>query len=103
MRLRLWYFSQVDFEWDPTKAEVNLRKHGITFDFATNVFHDDRRIEYPDPGDYGGEDRWIAVGRAGEFVLVVVFTLRGASVRIISARRGDRHEYLGYWAGEIQV
>jgi len=93
----------VDFEWDPAKAEANLRKHGITFDFATNVFYDDHRTEYPDPEDRDGESRWLAVGLAQDIVLVVVFTLREDAIRIISARRGDRHEYIGYWTGEVQV
>jgi uncharacterized protein (DUF4415 family)/uncharacterized DUF497 family protein len=66
----------VEFEWDPTKAEVNLRKHGVTFEFATAVFLDPDRIEELD-GQHTDEERWIATGRVEQFVLVVVFTLRG--------------------------
>jgi uncharacterized protein len=51
-----------DFEWDPVKAEANLRKHKVTFYFATNVFFDPNRVERPDPEDHDGEERWLAVG-----------------------------------------
>jgi len=26
------------FEWDPEKAELNLKKHGVSFDEAATVF-----------------------------------------------------------------
>lgn len=92
-----------DFEWDPMKAEANLRKHRVTFDFATNVFSDPNCVESPDPEDHEGEERWLGIGQAQEFVLVVVFTLRQDVIRIISARRADRYEYIRYWTGEIQA
>ena len=28
------------FEWDPNKARLNLRKHGVSFDEAVTVFYD---------------------------------------------------------------
>lgn len=28
------------FEWDPAKADSNLRKHGLAFDEAATVFAD---------------------------------------------------------------
>jgi uncharacterized DUF497 family protein len=90
----------VEFEWNPTKAEANLRKHGITFEFATAVFLDPDRMEQLDE-EHFDEERWIATGRVEEFVLVVVFTLRGENIRIISARRGIRNEYIRYWTGQI--
>ncbi|WP_205068279.1 BrnT family toxin [Photobacterium phosphoreum] len=32
--------SYLQFEWDPNKAESNIRKHGITFIEAESVFSD---------------------------------------------------------------
>jgi uncharacterized DUF497 family protein len=93
----------VDFEWDPTKAETNLRKHGVTFSFATNVFSDPNRIERTEETDYNGEVREHVIGRAGEFVLLVVYTTRNDKVRIISARRATRHEFIEYWNGPISA
>jgi uncharacterized DUF497 family protein len=85
----------VEFEWNPTKAEANLRKHGITFDFATAVFLDPDRIEQLDDAR-ADEERWIATGKVEHLVLVVIFTLRGEDIRIISARKGIRNEYIRY-------
>jgi uncharacterized DUF497 family protein len=90
----------VEFEWDPTKAEANLRKHGITFDFATAVFLDPDRIEELDD-EHVAEERWIATGRVEQFILVVIFTLRDESIRLISARKGIRNEYIRYWTGQV--
>ncbi len=36
------------FEWDESIATENLRKHGVSFDEATTVFHDPLAITYPD-------------------------------------------------------
>jgi uncharacterized DUF497 family protein len=90
----------VEFEWDPAKAEANLRKHGVTFDFATAEFLDPDRIEELDD-KHLDEERWIATGRVELFVLVVVFTLRDESIRLISARKGIRNEYIRYWTGQV--
>ncbi len=37
------------FEWDPRKAESNLRKHGVSFDEAGSVFLDRLALSGPDP------------------------------------------------------
>ena len=39
----------MDFEWDPRKAEINLRKHGISFTEAGTVFGDNFAITVPEP------------------------------------------------------
>ena len=90
-------YTAMEFEWDEAKAEANLRKHGITFEFATLVFNDPDRTERLDLRDYEGEERWVTIGRSAEFVLSVVYTLREESIRLISARRATRHEFLDYW------
>jgi uncharacterized protein len=50
----------MEFEWDVTKADLNLRNHGIAFEVATRVFLDLYRIEEDDP--YPDEDRQRAIG-----------------------------------------
>ena len=58
----------MDFEWDPRKAEINLRKHGVSFTEAGTVFGDDFAVTVPDPDHSKNEDRYITVGwsnRAG--------------------------------------
>ncbi|WP_263359381.1 BrnT family toxin [Acidicapsa ligni] len=87
----------MDFEWDPQKAEANLRKHSVSFAFATNVFLDPHRIERIEDAENYGEIRESVIGRHGEFILVVIYTMRQAVIRIISARRATRHEHNQYW------
>ena len=45
------------FEWDPRKAEINLRKHGVSFDEAASVFLDRLARSGPDPEHSVGESR----------------------------------------------
>jgi uncharacterized DUF497 family protein len=81
----------VSFEWDSQKAAVNLRKHGIDFADAVTVLADDLAITVPD--QQSQEDRFVTLGvDALGRLLVVVYTWRGETVRIISARRATRRE-----------
>ncbi len=89
----------MDFEWDPAKAKADIRKHCVSFPFATRVFLDERRLERQDTrGDYG-EDRWFTIGLIDEFEIVVAYTVREDRIRIISARKADSHEREAYWNG----
>ena len=65
------------FQFDPTKAASNLKKHGVSFADAEGVFVDPLAAHRTDP-DSEGEERFIALGlgNAG-YVLVVSYTLRG--------------------------
>lgn len=77
----------IKFEWDPRKAVRNLRKHGVSFGEAATVFQDDLSITVPDPDQPAEEDRHIMVGlSARSRLLIVAYTERGNSIRIISAR-----------------
>jgi uncharacterized DUF497 family protein len=87
----------VEFEWDSRKAASNLRKHGIPFPFAVRVFLDENRMERLDQDADDREERWITVGIAEDLEIVVVYTLRAETVRIISARRANRNERQEYW------
>ena len=50
-----------------------------------------------DDGDAPDEDRFIAVGTGSVgVVMVVVYTLRGDEIRLISARCATRHEVRDY-------
>ena len=78
------------FQYDPDKAAVNLKKHGVSFADAEGVLEDPFALTVPDP-DAEGEERFITIGlgNAGE-LLVVVYTERDGEYRIISARRPTR-------------
>jgi len=78
------------FEWDENKAESNLRKHHVSFLDAQTVFYDPRSITIYDPDHSEDETRFIDIGMSGRSViLVVVYTERADSIRIISARRAS--------------
>jgi uncharacterized DUF497 family protein len=95
------YTESVEFEWEPQKAESNLRKHGVPFERAIDAFKDPKRVEISDNSMDYGEDRWIVLGRVEETVLIVVFTHRGENISLISARKADRHGQQLYWIGYI--
>ena len=81
------------FEWDETKASLNVRKHGVTFSDAASVFLDDLAYTFADPDHSVGELRMLTFGlsQAGK-LLAVIHTERGRAIRIISARAATRYE-----------
>ena len=87
----------VDFEWQASKAETNLRKHGVSFEEALTVFADPLAWIFDDPDHSGDESREIIVGHSTrQRLLIVSFMERGRKVRIISARgatKRERHDY----------
>ncbi len=87
----------MNFEWDPRKAEVNLRKHGISFTEAGTVFGDELAITVPDPDHSDEEDRYVTVGWSNRGrLLMISHADRGNRIRIISAREltpGERKAY----------
>jgi uncharacterized DUF497 family protein len=85
------------FEWDPAKAELNLQKHGVSFDEAATVFADPLSMTYYDPDHSLDEDRYLTVGtsRTGR-LLIIAHTDRADNVRIISARRTTARERRKY-------
>lgn len=92
------YFSSV--EWDDRKAEINARKHGITFEEAETVFDDYYARVIPDEEHSALEDRFIILGLSVPAnVLVVCHCYRegGQVLRIISARRATKSEEKTYW------
>lgn len=87
----------LQFEWDSTKAEVNERKHGLSFDEAATAFSDPLSLTIPDPDHSEGEERFLLLGITARGNLVVVSHVeRGATLRLISARRADARERRDY-------
>lgn len=83
-------------EWDPGKARLNVRKHGISFADAVASLEDEGALTMRDPF-FDDEERWVTMGRdlLGR-MLVVVYTWRGESVRLISARKATARERRRY-------
>lgn len=87
----------MEFDWDWRKAASNITKHGVTFETAREVFRDPRALIEEDYSD-SDEERWRIIGIAQGGVLFVVFTEReGDVIRIISARKANRHEQDRYY------
>jgi uncharacterized protein len=87
----------MEFEWDDVKDRTNQAKHGLSFTEATLVFLDQSRIETHDGDAAHTEDRWLTVGLVDGIELVVVYTIRDESIRIISARKAESYERYAYW------
>ena len=94
----------MEWTWDPTKNDANLRKHRLSFETALLVFDDPLALSVPDPHPF--EDRWMTVGVVGNRFLTVVHTApihQAGEIaepgRIISARKSTRTERLAYGTG----
>ena len=83
----------MDFEYDPTKAALNLRKHGVSFEEAASVFGDPMAYTFADPDHSDDEKRWLVLGvtRLAR-MFAVIYTHRGEKYRIISARLATKRE-----------
>ncbi len=86
----------IQFKWDETKRETNLRVHGIdsvdthqVFDGLTFTF-EDSRFNY-------GESRYVTLGLLKQFVVTVIHTEHHNVIRIISVRRATKHEQTIYF------
>lgn len=86
----------MDCEWDPAKARANLANHGVHFADAVTALEDESALTIRDPFSED-EERWITIGTdALGRLLVVVYTWRGDTVRLISARLATPHERRPY-------
>lgn len=85
------YYICMNFQWDGNKNQTNIRKNGISFEEAVEIFQSirfsavDSRYEY-------GEERIITVGEIRNQICIVVYTHRNNIIRIISARRANMRE-----------
>jgi uncharacterized DUF497 family protein len=86
-----------DFEWDRDKAAANWSDHGVTFDQAALAMLDPFAIEAIDERENYGEERVNLTGMCGGTLLHVTYTERDERIRIISARRAQRHEQDNYF------
>lgn len=84
------------FEWDENKNQTNIRKHGIDFSDAADIFRHPMLTLLDDREDYR-EDRWIGLGWIRSVIGVVVYVEReGDVIRIISARKATKNEVNRY-------
>ena len=85
------------FAWDKEKADLNISKHGVSFEDASSAFGDPLSVTIPDPEHSQGERRYILIGETMRRKLVVVaHTETRSTIRIISARYANKQERRTY-------
>jgi len=90
------------FEWDESKNNLNIKKHGVSFEEAQTVFFDPLTQVAPDPDHSGQEDRFIALGHSSNnraLLVVHCFREKDETIRIISARKLTKTERKQYEDG----
>ena len=90
----------MQFDWDENKAERNLSKHGVLFEEAKTVFDDPLYVDFYDPDHSENEERYLIFGQSNRGrLLIVSYTERRDSIRLISARQVTRTERETYEEG----
>ncbi len=93
---------QYNFEWSPTKAKKNLKKHKVSFEEAAEVFLDPFHFSIPDDEQPDTDERWITLGHTKSQKLhLVIHTYisyddNQITIRLISAREATKHELKQY-------
>jgi hypothetical protein len=89
----------VRFTWDPVKAAMNVRKHGLSFAEASTCFADPLALYLDHPSD---PSRAVLIGtsESGRLLYTVHVQFDADVVRIISARRATPHERSAYEEGD---
>jgi uncharacterized DUF497 family protein len=86
-------------EFDPTKNEANIAKHGVSLSEADGVLLDPLALTIED-GSAEGEVRYVTIGvNSMGLLMVVVWCERGDDVRLISARKAEPKERRAYEEG----
>ena len=85
------------FEWDDNKNTEDIRKHGLDFADAWQVFQNPMLAKLDDREDYG-ENRWIGIGIISSGIVVVfIFTEKDQeTIRMISMRKATKNECTRY-------
>lgn len=99
MKLQLGDFK---FDWDPEKAEANLKKHKVSFEEAATVFIGEDAQYYSDTEHSDDEERFIIIGySANRRLLLVCHCVReeDSLIRIISARETEKRDAEHYKGG----
>ena len=80
----------LQFEFDDNKSKTNKEKHGIDFVEAQDLWNDEAGVIFDARSD--DEKRYALVSKLDNKIWVMIFTLRGETVRIISVRRARKEE-----------
>lgn len=84
----------ITFEFDETKSQANLLKHGINFVDAQDLWNDPSLLEIPAKTE--DEPRYLMIGLISTKHWSAVITYRGVNIRLISVRRSRTEEVALY-------
>jgi uncharacterized DUF497 family protein len=90
------------FDWDIDKNLSNIEKHGVPFKEAATVFRDSAAVIIDDTEHSQNEERFRIIGHSGNLRLLMVchcYKEDDSVIRIISARKATRKEYVQYREG----
>jgi hypothetical protein len=72
----------------------------VTFEEAQTCFYDPHQIAFYDPDHSEDEDRELLIGHSNRGrLLLISYTIRSNSIRLISARKATRKEANSYAKG----
>ncbi len=92
--------KEIYFEWDEQKAQINKRKHQVSFEEAMSVFSDELAIEFYDEEHSEWEDRFLMLGLSNKLNLLLIchcYRESSGNIRIISARKATKNESKHYY------
>ena len=81
---------------DDAKSDACFADRGFDFAYVAHAFLDENRIVGVDRRWDYGEDRYRLLGAVEDRVFVAIYTMRGSTIRIISARKANRREVREY-------
>ncbi len=86
----------MEFEWNASKSDFNINKHGLDFADSHRIFDAPLLVLSDDRDDYG-ENRYIGLGLLDGRCVVLVYSEPDENVtRIISLRKALSHEKKRY-------
>ena len=93
----------MNFEWDEVKSNQCLEHRGFDFAYVAHAFLDPDRVIRADHRYEYGEERLKMLDQVQGRIFHVVFTMRGAAIRIISARKANLREVNDYENGAFKT
>jgi len=79
------------FEWDISKAELNIKNHGVSFDEAVETFYDPNGVYGSDKAHSETEERFYVIEFSSRRLLFVIYAERidSETIRIVTARKAE--------------
>ena len=94
--------DEVRVVWDERKNQANQKEHGVSFEEAATVFYDPLEITVDDSAHSYSEHRFWTIGQSSTGRLIVLsYTERSRTIRIISARKPEPSERRDYERGRL--